>query len=606
MEGNKRASVSEIVTDFNVAKRVISKSIYIIGMIITVIGVIIPFILKDYFTAIVVFINGIISTVAFIKTYPKNKYSAYMGLMAVILSCLLFPSIMITTDFPQQAILYQYIIPAIWTLALADKEKFRISPIITGLFLASVDGYKITTILGLAQGIEYASIFFIIYVFLFFVTHIYIKCTFYAFKRANIALKTDYLTTAYNRFGITTKVDDLIAEKIPFYLIYMDLDNFKNVNDTLGHKSGDDILIKLISLWQKKLVGVKGCIGRLGGDEFALIIETNDKAYVEKILNETINEINISKKDFLDKVTISAGIVAYPKDGENTQELFMYADTSLYKAKSLGKANYQFFNKETFTEIISEYKIKSFTESAIKTGDLYLIYQPQIDLKQNKAYGFEALLRLKNDDKGITTQRLIQIAEKSSLIYDIDLYVLDLATRDCSPIVADNPELIISVNVSGKHLTYGNLANDIKHILEKNKFPTKNLCIEITEGAFIKSLNLAKATIKQLNDLGVKIALDDFGMGYSSLAYLSELKVDHIKIEKFFIDNLLNGNNEGRLADIIINIGHLFNYKVIAEGVENKDQLKYLIEKNCDIIQGYLYSRPMTINDLSKVYAAKY
>ena len=588
------------IIDYHTTKKVLSKTIFIIGMIINLVGIIIPLTLKDYYTATAVSIESIFSLIAFILTFPKGKYSLFMGIMATLLSCLLFPSIMLTTDFPQQAILYQYIVPVIWTLALSDTENKAIYPIITGLFLAVVDGYKIYSILGLEQGIQYLFIFYAIYLFLFFITRVYIKSSYYAFKRLKAAVKTDYLTTAYNRFGITARVDDLISENIPFYLIYIDLDNFKSVNDTLGHKSGDDVLVKLVNFWRDKLSNVNGTIGRLGGDEFAIIVETNSKQFIEEILSRIIKEINSLTDDSLNGVTLSAGVVSYPTDSDAAQKLFMYADTALYKAKTLGKANYQFFNKETFKETVNEYKIKSRTASAIKTEDLYLVYQPQIDLKTNNVYGFEALLRLKDNNTGVSIQRLVQIAEKSSLIYDIDLYVLDLATKDCQEIIKKNKDLVISVNVSGKHLVYGNLANDIKHILDRNNFPAKNLCVEITEGAFIKSLNLAKSTIQQLNDLGVKIALDDFGMGYSSLAYLSELKVDHIKIEKFFIDNLLNGNNEGRLADIIINIGHLFNYRVIAEGVENQDQLKYLGIKNCDIIQGYLYSKPLTIDEVKE------
>lgn len=591
------------LVDFNSTKKSISHAIYIIGMAICAIGIIIPFLLKDYYTMIAVGITMIVSTISYLTFFLRGKYSLFMGIMAVILSVLLFPSIMLTTNYPQQAILYQFIVPVIWTLALADTDKISFWPIVSGIFMSLADGHKLGKTISLTQGAEYAVIYFIIYIFLYCITRIYIRSAFYAFNQVSKAVKTDFLTKAHNRYGITNKIDELIQNNIPFYLVYLDLDNFKNVNDTLGHSAGDKILIAMANLWRDRIDQGDSIVGRLGGDEFAIVIESSDEQYVRSYLKKALYEISHSNNDSLRSVTVSAGIVAFPKDAQTSQDLYMYADTSLYKAKNSGKNTYQFFTKKVFEEIVKEFNLKSIAEKALSNKDFYLVYQPQIDVKTNKVYGFESLLRVK--DEKISIQELINVAEKSPLIYDIDLYVLDLAMQDCKPLVEKNKDILVSVNISGKHLTYKNLAKDIEELLHKNNFPAENLCIEITESAFIKSLELAKKTVHDINALGIKLALDDFGIGYSSLAYLKELSVDHIKIEKFFIDNMFKENEKNRLADIIIDIGHLFDYKVIAEGVEMPSQKDYLINNKCDIIQGYLYSKPLSIEDAIKICSCK-
>lgn len=591
--------------DFISAQKTLTKYVFIIGLAVCLVGTIIPIFLKNYVTTCVSGLTAIYAILGFLICYNKGYYSLYLKLMVVELSCFLFPFIMWISSYPAQAILYQFIIPVIWSIALSDKKYSSIGPICTGIALAAVDCYRITTIIGLSQGIEYTVIFVVLYFFLFYISNIYIKSAFEAYKKASDSSKIDYLTTAFNRLGIYNKMEELISSNKPFYLVYIDLDNFKNVNDTLGHEAGDQLLVDITYLWWQKLYEVPTWIGRIGGDEFVIIIETDNKETATSVVNKAISTIAESNNELLHTVTASAGIVAFPLDASTSQLLFMYADTAMYKAKSSGKNTYHFFSKDTYDEITDEFNIKARLEDALRNDSFNIVYQPQVDAKTKKVFGFESLIRLKGKQT-TSVQHFIEVAEKSNLIYDLDRYVLDKVTRECSALVELNPDIIISVNISGKHLSFSSLVDEVKETLERNKFPAKNLCIEITESAFIKSLATAKNNIVKLNELGIKWALDDFGMGYSSLAYLSELKVSHIKIEKYFVDTMLDKDDKGNLANIIINIGHLFKYKVIAEGVETVKQLDYLNERNCDIIQGYLYSKPVPLLEAKELCNKKF
>lgn len=265
----------------------------------------------------------------------------------------------------------------------------------------------------------------------------------------------------------------------------------------------------------------------------------------------------------------------------------------MYRAKANGKNQVQFFNKEIHDEIVKEYETKLRIVNAIKENQFEMLYQPQFYSNEN-IYGFESLIRLKVDGEYISTQYFIDVAEKNNLIFDIDRFVIDKVTKDWSKTVrGSGKDLIVSVNVSGKHLIAPGFLEEVIGILTKNSFPPKNLCIEITEGAFVKSVVLAKEVINKLKLIGIKIALDDFGTKYSSLKYLQEFTTNHLKIEKSFTDTIKMDSSDNNIVNIIINIAHTLKCEAIAEGVETEDQLTYLRDHGCDIIQGYYYSEPL-------------
>lgn len=270
-----------------------------------------------------------------------------------------------------------------------------------------------------------------------------------------------------------------------------------------------------------------------------------------------------------------------------------FADSAMYKAKAEGRNNVQYFSKDIHDRIVQEFETKQKVIEAIKEKQFEMLYQPQFNIDE-KVYGFESLIRLKVGDDYIPTQYFIDIAEKDNTIFGIDDFVLDRVTRDWSDTIRTKAShLVISVNISGKHLVTPGFVEDIITILTKNNFPPHNLCIEITESSFVKSIVLAREAIDKLRLIGIKIALDDFGTGYSSLKYLQSFATNHLKIEKAFTDTIKVDPSDGNLVNIIISLAHLLHCEVIAEGVETAEQLAYLKEHKCDIIQGYYYSKPL-------------
>ena len=406
---------------------------------------------------------------------------------------------------------------------------------------------------------------------------------------------TDRLTGLNNRFGFEHDIDALLEKGSPFYLMFLDLDNFKYVNDTLGHEAGDEVLQKVAAY----LNGISSyeyhTLSRLGGDEFALIVKTDKPSVIEAIKKEVLG---VSKLDdpLLKNISVSVGIVNYPKDAKDRKTLLSYADSAMYRAKSNGRDQAQMFNKSIHDDIVKEYETKLKVVNAIKENQFEMLYQPQFHSDET-VYGFESLIRLKVDGEYISTQYFIDVAEKNNLIFDIDKFVLDKVTKDWSPVVHKDggKDLMMSVNISGKHLIASGFVEEVVSILAQNAFPPQNLCLEITEGAFVKSIVLAKEVVDKLRLIGIKIALDDFGTKYSSLRYLQSFTTSHLKIEKAFTDTIKIDSSESNIVNIIINIAHLLNCEVIAEGVETEEQLKYLRDHGCDIIQGYYYSKPLPL-----------
>lgn len=406
---------------------------------------------------------------------------------------------------------------------------------------------------------------------------------------------TDKLTGLNNRFGFEQVIDTLLEKGSPFYLMFLDLDNFKYINDTLGHEVGDEVLQKVATYWNGISSYEYHTLSRLGGDEFALIIKTDKPSVIETIKKEVLR---VSKLDdpLLKNISVSVGIVNCPKDAKDRKTLLSYADSAMYRAKSNGRDQAQMFNKSIHDDIVKEYETKLKVVNAIKENQFEMLYQPQFHSDET-VYGFESLIRLKVDGEYISTQYFIDVAEKNNLIFDIDKFVLDKVTEDWGSTVRKDgcKNLMMSVNISGKHLVAPGFVEEVISILARNAFPPQNLCIEITEGAFVKSIVLAKEVVDKLRIIGIKIALDDFGTKYSSLRYLQSFPTSHLKIEKEFTDTIKIDSSEGNIVNIIINIAHLLNCEVIAEGVETEDQLKYLRDHGCDIIQGYYYSKPLPL-----------
>ena len=414
------------------------------------------------------------------------------------------------------------------------------------------------------------------------------------------AAYTDLLTGCLNRRGLLRELAMKSEMGKSFYLIFIDLDNFKQVNDTLGHEAGDELLCDVATAWSKVQSKFPFTICRLGGDEFAIIYETKDKEITRAFITNILRSATTLQSKFFTSISASAGLALYDEDTSDLQQLLSYADTAMYKAKLGGKNDYYFFDQDMYQEIMNRYLTEKDLKNAIKNDLFEMLYQPQYEINSHKLIGFESLIRLKNK-KGeyINTQQFIQIAEKSGLIYDIDMWVMHNVMKQTRDFVLLHPEVEVSINISGKHITNKGFIETVIDSLSETKFPAKNLKIEITESSYIRHIDEAAQVVQRLKTLGIKTALDDFGTGYSSLSYLSKMTVDMLKIDKSFVDKILTKEGDKSFVDIIIKLGHLMNCKVIAEGVEDQNQLSALAFLGCDYVQGYVWGKPTHLEDLS-------
>ena len=414
------------------------------------------------------------------------------------------------------------------------------------------------------------------------------------------AAYTDQLTGCLNRRGLLRELAMKSEMGKEFYLIFIDLDNFKQINDTLGHEAGDELLCDVITTWSKIQSKYPFTICRLGGDEFAIIYETKDKEITREFITKVLRSVTTLQSKFANYVSASAGLALYDEDTSDLQQLLSYADTAMYKAKLSGKNDYYFFDQDMYQEIMKRYLTEKDLKNALKNDTFEMLYQPQYEISSHKLVGFESLIRLKNK-KGeyINTQQFINVAEKSGLIYDIDMWVMHNVMKQTRDFVLLHPEVEVSINISGKHITNKGFIEDVIDSLSETNFPPKNLKIEITESSYIRHIDEAAQVVQRLKTLGIKTALDDFGTGYSSLNYLSKMAVDMLKIDKSFVDEILTKEGDKSFVDIIIKLGHLMNCKVIAEGVEDQDQLSTLAFLGCDCVQGYIWGKPIPLKNLS-------
>lgn len=380
-------------------------------------------------------------------------------------------------------------------------------------------------------------------------------------------------------------------------VLFLDLDNFKNINDTLGHDYGDRLL-EATAERLKSVINGRNLISRFGGDEFILLIpDTEGEEYIIKVTDKLMN-IFREPLYIYDKriyITGSIGMAVYPKDGESVSVLLKNADTAMYKAKATGKNKYAFFDKEMQDGLERKTKIELLLRNALENNQFQIYYQPQYDMETKRISGFEALLRLQNE-KGefISPLEFIPIAEESGLIHEIGEWCLRNSCLKNKEWKDKGYEYnCISVNISSLQFQQDNFVEGIKRILEDTGLKPEFLEIEITETVLMKYLQVNVKKLEELRDMGVKVALDDFGTGYSSLNYLRRMPINTLKIDKSFIDGICLSPKEEAIAEGIIQMAHKMGLEVVAEGVEDNRQLQVLIEKKCDKVQGYLFSKPL-------------
>lgn len=407
----------------------------------------------------------------------------------------------------------------------------------------------------------------------------------------------DALTGISNRKNILDHMEHFIDQKTPFYALYLDLDHFKYVNDIDGHEKGDEVLKAVVDVW-KAIQPKHNYLGRIGGDEFVVIAPKKYCDDPESLAYEYLKSFkqlpeNISSHALY--ITVSIGIVAFPEDGQNSDEIIRKADLAMYSAKNQGRNMACIYDDELDKELLREQNIEMKIREALITGKFHMVYQPQYRIKDKQIRGFEALLRMRfKNDEMLSPSEFIPVAEKSELIIAIGELVLMKATKDFAKIVAANPDFLLSVNISAKQILTGDFAGAVEKILDENNFPAKNLEIEITEYCMMDSTNEAIEVINRIKCLGVKIAMDDFGTGYSSLSYLTKIPIDLIKIDKTLIDTI----EDGEIIRAISSMGHALSCEIIAEGVEEERQLKVLRTTGCDYVQGFLWSHPLPLESV--------
>ena len=390
----------------------------------------------------------------------------------------------------------------------------------------------------------------------------------------------------------------------PVAILFIDLDHFKNVNDTLGHAIGDELLAQF-SNRLVQCVRIRDTVGRLAGDEFALILMQNNQQEAALVAAK-IRDVLRAPFDLQGHsmaVTASIGIAVYPDDASEPDTLLRYADTAMYRAKQAGRDTYRFFTRQMNVEVSARLELETALRLAIERKEFVLHYQPRVQLSSGRIAGLEALLRWQRPGHGLVAPHaFLPILEETGLIVRVGNWVIASACRQIglwqhSPLGA----LPVSVNASGRQFIEGDLDRAILEALADNHIGAELLELELTESSLMANTERTIATLHNLKQRGVRIAIDDFGTGYSSLAYLRRFQVDKLKIDIAFIRNLTSNPDDAAIALAIIRMAHSLKLEVIAEGVETAAQLAYLRRHHCDHMQGYYFSPPLAADQVEQL-----
>jgi len=417
----------------------------------------------------------------------------------------------------------------------------------------------------------------------------------------------DTLTGLTNRFLFLEIVKNTIEstkkQNSKFSILFLDLDRFKDINDTYGHYMGD-VLLKSVSKRLEECVRAEDTVCRLAGDEFAILLNNIDEddliAIVEKIIYSTQQSIESQNNVF--NITLSIGISCYPRDGSDVDILMSNADTAMYKAKELGRDTYQFYDKKMSESALNRVILEKNLKIALQENQFEAFYQPQIDTATGEIIGAEALIRWNSPELGfVSPADFIPIAEQTRLIVKIDLWMMRETMNQLIDFQKSGIDIKkLSLNVSAKQLESKEMISDLKSILKETGFEASRLELEITEREMMKNPDATILILNEIKKLGISISIDDFGTGHSSLAYIKRLPIDKLKIDKSFIDELPNDKEDVAIVRSVISIAKNLQIDIIAEGVETQEQRNFLLHEGCTKVQGYLYSKPLNASDYKK------
>jgi diguanylate cyclase (GGDEF)-like protein/PAS domain S-box-containing protein len=416
----------------------------------------------------------------------------------------------------------------------------------------------------------------------------------------------DTLTGLANRNLLRDRLSQEIAYADryghPVWVVFVDLDHFKFINDTLGHKAGDTLL-KTVSERLQSAVRETDTVARLGGDEFVLVLperteESMAMRVIQRIKDSVVMPFTIEDYEFF--ITSSIGIAVYPADGKDPETLMKHADIAMYRAKEIGRNNSQFYTPTMNERALERLHMEGDLRAALEQDQFELHYQPQVDLRTGKIIGVEALIRWNHPEFGmIAPSRFITLAEETGLIVPIGAWVIRTAcAQNKAWQRAGHGKLKIAVNLSARQFAQHDLVELIGFALAETKLEPQYLEIELTESMVMADVERAIEILRKLNELGIQISIDDFGTGYSSLSYLKRFPIDVLKVDQSFVRDITIDPDDAAIVASIISLAHSLRLQVVAEGVETAEQLDYLRDNDCDVMQGYHFSRPLSADAL--------
>jgi diguanylate cyclase (GGDEF)-like protein len=417
----------------------------------------------------------------------------------------------------------------------------------------------------------------------------------------------DDLTSLPNRLLLNQRLDQALSRHrragSKLAILFMDLDRFKVINDSLGHEVGD-VLLRQVADRLRAQSREGDTIARMGGDEFVVLIENHDNlkdisAYAHRLVEQLSAPYLLGKKDC--HVTLSIGISVFPSDGNDSQALLKAADVAMYRAKEMGRNNYQYYLPSMNVHTLERLELESDLSRALERREFLLYYQPKVDIATGLITGTEALLRWKHPVRGLVPPlEFISLAEETGLIVPIGEWVLATACAQ-NKVWQDLglTRLGISVNLSARQFSDSMLLEKLTRIIQASGIDPSSLELEITESVVMSHAECAVRVLEQLKSIGVRIAIDDFGTGYSSLGYLKRFPIDTIKVDRSFIRDIPADSGDMKIARAIIAMAHALRLKVVAEGVENAEQLTFLRAQRCDAVQGYFLFRPLPADEVA-------
>ena len=420
-------------------------------------------------------------------------------------------------------------------------------------------------------------------------------------QRIHHVAQHDVLTGLPNRSLLQDRLSQAIAYSMryayPVWVMLIDLDRFKFVNDSMGHKAGD-VLLMTVAARLRSALRDTDTVARLSGDEFVVILtEHVDQKLsvdiVQRLMDSVAQPVMLGSKEFF--VTCSIGVAVYPTDGAPADSLIEHADIAMYRAKKLGRNNFQFYTPAMNEDAMERVRIESALRNALERDEFVLHYQPQVDLASGEIVGMEALIRWQHPEMGmVAPNRFIGVAEETGLIVQIGAWVMRAACQQNQDWQdAGLGKLRVAVNLSARQFGAANLIADIRSVLAETGLAPNCLEIELTESLFMSDVTLAVELLHAMKALGINLSIDDFGTGYSSLSYLSRFPIDVLKIDRSFVAEITRDSNDAAIVASIIALAHNLKLAVIAEGVETEEQLDYLRRHGCDEMQGYYFSRPL-------------